>query len=234
MKSGKKFVIINYYDTNEVQNMKKIKIYILIAVCFILGIIAGFSFYAYQQHTLLEETTNEYIHLYMNASKDYKQYQHITPKEAKKITTSIEKTQIEGIRDYFKSSGLSVNDKQIQEIYTVSHKFLSSLSYHTKIQKKSSSTVIVTVTCPQINVAELEKTATKNTLAKIDKNNIKKLNDSSNLFVQEVVHAFETYNPSKETKTITFTLKKQASKWKLEDINQFIVDMDKVTINGWR
>lgn len=214
--------------------MKKIKIYIIITICFICGITAGFGFHSYQQHKLLKETANEYIQLYIYASKNYDQYQHITAKEAENIITSMEKTQRKEMKEYFKSSGLSVDDKQIQEIYKVSHKFLSSLSYQTKIQKKSSTLAIVTVTCPQINVAELEKTATKNTIAKIDKNNIKKLNDSSDLFVEEIIHAFETCNPSKETKTITFTLKKQSSKWTLEDTNQFSADMNKVTINGWK
>lgn len=213
--------------------MKKFTIYIIIAICLIGGIMTGFLFNSYQQNKVIKETANEYIELYLNHSDDVSQYEHIDKDEANQIVTNAKKLHLSNIRSYFKNSGLSVNDEQIQNIYIACLKTLSSFSCQIKIEKKSNMTVKVAVKCPQINIDELEQTATERTLDKIDKNNIKKLNDSSELFVKEIIRELENYEPSKNTKTVIFTLKKQKQEWKLKDLEQFIKDMNAATIQGW-
>ena len=206
--------------------MKKIKYFITVAIL-ITACIVGFRYF---NHKAISESVDDYMKAFLSGNLTVLKEQE-TADGVRQMEEELKSIQLRQFRTYFKGSGLTVNEEELEDIYQAYHQALSTLDYQITIDNISDNRAVIRIKCHQFDMKSLEDKATKSALEIIEKKNVTRLDRAAQIFVNEMVNELENATAGIETETTKITFVKDDSYWKPKDTLEFFETMNSVAVS---
>lgn len=206
--------------------MKKIK-YLLLFMFLIMGSILSVKILSQKE---IKKDADAYIKFYLHQDEAIFEETSFTKKEQKEIKKNLKEQQLAPFKEYFKGSGLTVTKKQWNTISQAYQKALAALDYQITVEEKKGDTAVIGFKCQQIQLKQLEETATSEALTVIEKKDITKLDRATEIFVSKLEKGLNDYVPSTKMVKVKILFHKTKDGWQPKGEKDFLKKIQSATI----